>query len=354
MMRHRRHTSRLRVALIGAGQIAREAHIPAWAASDGAELVCVVDNRKEAARDTAKESGILEWTTDYRDLLSRDDIDAVDICLPVVAHAEVSLAFLREGCHVLIEKPVALSIKEVQAMRHAALEAEKVLMVAENWPFSAAMRRVNQILSSGEPWKPITLQASHESALRLPPKEPSLRKVGDEYRLGYLFTAGIHSLNLARCIVGEFDAITAYATPTKSGPYYPVDDDLALAARFENGAVGSFSFTGRSRHLGERKLGFKLVADRGVIEFDVWSGWVRCTADGSRTTYEMDASSSGFNNPALGFTQEIAHFLECIEEGKEPRTSAEDQLRTLAVVLAAYRSIETGDSIKPASLLPEE
>lgn len=339
--------SPLRVALIGAGRIARGAHVPAWAVNDEAELVWVVDNREEAARETAEEWKIPNWATDYRNLLSREEIDAVDICLPTVAHTEVTLAFLEQGCHVLLEKPVALSLEEVNTMRRAASRAGLTLMVAENWPFSSAMQRVTEIMINEEPWEPIMLQARHESALRLPSKETPKREMGDRHRLGYLFTAGIHTLNLARKLVGEFDAVTAYSTPAKAGPYYPLDDDLVLAARFRNGAVGSFSFTGRSRHLGERKLEFRLIADRGVIEFDVWSGRVQCTLEGTQTTYETE-------NPSLGYVEEVAHFVECITTGKEPRTSAEDQLRTLAVVLGAYRSLETGSSVDPASLLSEE
>jgi len=333
--------------LIGAGRIASGAHIPAWAANEGAELTWVVDNREEAAKETAEEWKIPNWTTDYRDLLSGDKVDAVDVCLPTIAHAEVTLAFLEKGCHVLLEKPVALYLGEVRAMRRAALRAGVTLMVAENWPFSTAMRRVTEIMNEGEPWVPIMLQARHESANRLPPEEPLPREVGDRNRLGYLFVAGIHSLNLARGLVGEFDAITAYATPTKAGPYYPMDDDLVIAARFQNGAVGSFSFTGRSRHLGERKLAFKLIADRGVIEFDVLSGRVQWTQDGTQNTFETET-------PSLGYAEEVAHFLECIETGKEPRTSAEDQMCTLAAVLGAYRSLETGGSVDPAALLSEE
>jgi UDP-N-acetylglucosamine 3-dehydrogenase len=337
----------LRIALIGAGRIGREAHIPAWAANDGAELAWVVDNREDAAKETAEECKIPNWTTDYKDLLSSGEVDAVDICLPTVAHAEVTLAFLEQGCHVLLEKPVAFSLDEVRTMQQAALEAGVTLMVAENWPFSSAVQRVTEIMNEGEPWEPIMLQARHESALRIPPKEPPTREVGDRHRLGYLFTAGIHSLNLARELVGEFAAITAYATPAEAGPYYPLDDDMVVAARFRNGAVGSFCFTGRSRHLGERKLGLRLIADRGVIEFDVLSGRVQWTRDGKQNTLETE-------NPSLGYAEEVRHFLECIDTGKEPRTSAEDQLRTLAVVLGAYRSLETGGSVDPASLLSED
>lgn len=347
----------LRVALVGTGQFAREAHIPAWLANEEADLTWVVDRCEEAARNTAEEWEIPNWATDYQDLLSSGEIDAVDICLPTEAHAAATIAFLEADCHVLVEKPVALTVEEGRDMQRAAQESGKTLMVADNWPFSAAMRQLDEVMSSHQPWKPIMLQASHESALRLPPQGPRVRDAGDgqkQHELpGYLFNAGIHTLNLARELVGEFDAIAAFATPTEPGPYLPLDDDVAVAARFENGAVGSFDFTGRSKHMGERRLSFRLIAVQGVIEFDVYSGWVQLTVDGSRTTYEIHAPASGFANPALGYTEEVAHFLECIAEGKEPRTSVDDQLRTLAAVLAAYRSLQTGDVIAPAKLLSE-
>lgn len=344
----------LRVALVGAGRIAREAHLPAWVKNEAADIVWVVDSREDVARATAEEWKIPNWTTDYRDVLARGEIDAVDICLPAAAHAEVSLAFLKGNCHVLVEKPVALSLEEAKAMRRTALQAGVTLMVAENWSFSTAMQRVNEILEGGKPWEPIMLQASHESALQLPREELSYSDTGDEHYLGYLFTSGTHTLNLSRELVGEIGTIAAFATPAKLGSYYPLDNDIVLAAQFKNNAVGSFNFTGRSRHLGERRLTFRLIANRGVIEFDVWSGWVRCTQDGSRTTYEANGKSIGYATSALGFIQEIAHFVECIAEGKEPRTSVDDQLRTLAAVLSAYRSLEQGGSaVDPASLLEE-
>lgn len=334
----------LNVALIGAGRIAQEAHLPVWAERPDATLRWVVDTREEAARSTAEAWGVPHWGTDYRRALEDQELDAVDVCTPAITHREICEAFLRRGLHVLVEKPAALSLEDLREMQQAAEASGAVLMVAENWPFSSAAVRVEAIVKGDNPWRPILLQARHESGLRLPPPVPPERDMGDRNWLGYLFAAGIHSLNLARYLVGEFDALSAFATSSRPGPYFPLDDDVVVAVRFSEGAIGSFSFTGRSRHVGERRLSFRLIADQGVLEFDILSGRVEVHLGGQQTVYEDP-------NPSLGYREEIAHFLDCIADRKEPLTSAGDQLRTLAVVLAAYRSLETGGVVSPASLL---
>ncbi len=79
----------LRVAMLGAGSIVRHRHLPAWKAQPDAEIVALVDVREEAAEQVAREHGIPRWTTDYREVLANDDIDAIDVCLPHHLHAPI-------------------------------------------------------------------------------------------------------------------------------------------------------------------------------------------------------------------------------------------------------------------------
>lgn len=339
-------SSKLGIALIGAGQIGVGAHLPAWSEVEGADVRWVVDTQEEAARQAAQAWGISRWSTDHREALSDPEVHAVDVCTPAVSHTSVCLEALGSGRHVLVEKPVALSLEDLRKLRAAAETQDVVLMVAENWPFASAVRRVRGIIHGDDPWQPILLQARHESGLRLTPIEALTRPVGDRVQLGYLFVAGIHTLNLARHLIGELEVVTAYSTPAVTGSHFLLDDDTVMAARFENNAIGSFSFTGRSRHLGERNLFFRLIADRGVVEFELWRGWVRVTMDGEEATYRA-------SSPSMGYREEIEHFVACIKGGEKPLTSADDQLLTLATLLAAYESLETGDEVSPRSLLDE-
>lgn len=333
----------LRVALIGAGAIAQEAHLPAWRARPDAELTWLIDSRTETAEAAAERWGIPRWGTDYRAALVSDEVDTVDVCTPAFVHAEVTIAALRAGKHVLVEKPVAPTLEEAEAMGCAATESGRVLMVAENWLFASATRRVQALLADGVLGDPFLLYALHESGLRL---EPDARAdQGDRARLGYLFAAGIHSLNLARALMGEFAQLSAYATPARPAPDFqlPNETDMVIAARFEPGGIGSFHFTGRSRHVGPRRLGFRLFGTEGTVEFDVLAGYVKWAAKGAQTCIQ-DA------RPSLGYAEEIDHFVACVRSGIEPRTSIADQMKTLRVVYAAYESAMSG---RPVTLARE-
>jgi predicted dehydrogenase len=332
----------LRVALIGVGLIANSAHMPAWREHPGATVTWAADNRPEAVTQTCEAWHIPDGTTDWRSLLERDDIDAVDICLPALLHEEATVAFLERGVHVLVEKPVALTLEATARMREAQEASGATLMVAENWPYSSAYRRVREIMDSGDGWKPFLIQGRHESALRLP-RPGADRDVADSSRVGYLFGAGIHTLNLSRLLSGEMQQVAGFATPAARGDYGLLESDSVLAVRFDDGAIGSFAFTGRSRHVGPRRLGFRLTSERGVIDFDILSGHVEVTSEGIRTHVEPGA-------PSMGYPEEIAHFVDCVRGRSEPITSIQDQERTLRTLFSAYSALESGLAVSPADV----
>lgn len=321
----------LRVGLVGAGGIAREAHLPAWALERRAAVTWVVDARDGAARSAAAEWAIERWSGDYRDLLDSGAIDAVDICLPAGLHAAVSAEFLSQGIPVLVEKPVAMNMSELESLRQARNSSGATFMVAENWPYSSAYKIVQDIIQGGDRTV-LLLQARHETAVRLPAPGP---EPADKSRLGYTMAAGIHSLNLARHVAGEFESLVGFADPAFGST--GIDTMSVLASRFESGALGSFSFTGVSRHRGERRLWFQVHCDDGVVEFDIWHGWVRSTFAGVETLVQPEDASPGF-------AEEIAHFVDCVLDSSTPVTSLEDQERTLAAVLAAYSALSAHDA----------
>jgi predicted dehydrogenase len=333
----------INVALVGAGRIADSAHLPAWKEQAEARVTLVAENRPKQAEAIAQKWGIPEWATNYKTILERHDIHAVDLCLPPHLHAPVTEEFLAQGKHVLVEKPMATTLDDARRMVKAAAQSRSVLMVAENWPFASSTRRVMDLMRAGALGEVFMLKAHHESGLYIDRTGETRPWVLNAWQAGggYLFDAGIHTINLARHLMGEFASLFAYAAP--GPPPEMLEDDVALAARFRSGAIGSMSFTGRSRHLGERKLGFMLFGDRGVAEFDIWSGRVSWTTNGVRT----DTNEAGFSR---GFHEEIRHFLDCIASGAKPLTSAEQQLGTLAAVLAIYQSLRDRRPVDPAEL----
>lgn len=306
-------------------------------------MTVVVDTRPDLAA-VAGRWAIPEWSADYRPLLERPDIDAVDICLPPHLHAPVTEEFLAHGKHVLVEKPFATTLTDARRMAAAARATKAVLMVAENWPFASATQRIMRLLQDGVLGEVFLMKAHHEGSFYVDRARDPRTWISrlEEAGGGYLIDAGVHTINLARHLLGDFAGVFAYAAP--GAPPHALEEDLVLAARFHSGALASMNFTGRSRHLGERRLGFALFGTYGVAEFDIWSGHVSWTADGVRTEIAEAQASRGFR-------EEIDHFLECIAAGAQPVTSADEQLRTLATVFAIYRSAREGRPVDPAELL---
>src|SRR5215207_3587758 len=106
----------VRIAVIGAGLVARRSHLPAYAASEEAEAVAVVSGSLETAQVVAGEFGIARVLPSWEAAVADPAIDAVDICTPNALHAPIAIAAARAGKHVLVEKPMALTVGEADAM----------------------------------------------------------------------------------------------------------------------------------------------------------------------------------------------------------------------------------------------
>lgn len=336
----------LRVALLGAGRFAEIGHLPAWSERANAKVTLVADVDPARLEAVTVRWNIPERAADYRALLDREDIDAVDICLPHHLHASVAEEFLLRGKHVMLEKPIATTLAEARRLVAAARAARTVLMIAENWLFASAARKVKQLLDDGVLGEIFLLKAHHEGGFYVNRAKDTRRWMADLRQAGggYLIDAGVHAISLARHLLGDFALVSSHALP--GVPPEALEEDVVLAGKFHSGALASMHFTGRSRHLGERRLGFALFGTRGVAELDIWSGHVSWTVDGVRTAIDDDGASRGFR-------EEIDHFLECVASGAEPLTSAERQLGSLATVFAAYLSVREGRPVDPAKLIQD-
>ena len=325
----------LKIAIVGAGRIARSSHLPAWSKAPGAKVVSIVDSDLECAAQLASDWRVDSFGTSYEEALENRDIDAIDLCVPGRLHVEMAVKALNAGKHVLIEKPLSTSLQGAKALAECAKQHPSlVAMVAENWLYSQAFHEAMEMIGEGKIGEIIILSARHLSRARLP--ENLVPGLGDWEKFGYLMTAGIHSLNASLQIMGELRSVDSIATirdlTSKSETNYPIETDMVLIAEFLNGGIGTFEFSGRSLHDGERKLEFRLQGTEGVLEFDILSGEVSLTTrDGLWSHKSLPAS--------MGFREEIEHFVYAIQSGNKTRSSVESQIAGLEFLDAAYRSL---------------
>lgn len=192
----------IRVGVVGAGWVARERHIPAFKRDPRARLIAIADHSPERAQTIAKKHGIPFHSGNPADLFGR--VDAVSICAPPWAHAELAIAALRSGCHVLVEKPMATTLQDAAAMADASTAAARFLCVSHNFLFSRSARRAFRLMAGGAIGEPRAVIGCQLSSWR--------RRIPDwHHRLpgGLFFDEAPHMLYLTRALLGDLRVLSA-------------------------------------------------------------------------------------------------------------------------------------------------
>lgn len=329
------------MGLLGCGWAGAQ-HLRALTAlAPRADLQVVIDIDPERARTTAGERGAPAWATDYRPWLDRTQLDLLCICLPHHLHAEATIAAAEAGLHVLIEKPLAVTLAEADAMIAAAERAGVTLMVSENVRFQAAYARLAELLATGAIGRPFLVRIAREhqmhAYLRQRPwfiEQPSG---------GILYSGGIHDLELLRMLAGEIAHVYAIAAP-RALPEMRADDTSLVAVGLASGAAALLveSFSLRTAQPG---VHITAHGDGGSL-------W--CYGD----RIQLYTAAEDGHNALLEevtcpetdtFVAAWAHLLDCLDSGAEPLTSGRSQRAPLAAVLAAYASIERGERVELAA-----
>jgi predicted dehydrogenase len=334
-----RRNSLNKVAIIGAGYISGD-HYPGWQRAEDAELSIVVDINQEQAKKRAAEWGGIAWETDYKKILNNPEITICDICLPHHLHARVTIDCLLAGKHVLLEKPIAMTISESIDIIEARKKSGKMLMIAENWYFAPVVTKAAELIGGGAIGEVYSIRANLDyPGMRSWPKEKAyVRGVGWREQAaqaggGVMVDGGIHTLSVARMFMGEVDTVWGIEGKQAWKEQTGLEDTFYTMLRFKSGAAGVFHFTDASGW-DRCHFDFTLLGTDGVIEFDIWTGVLKVNGKNITTEYRVPAYG--------GFIEEIAHFMTCVRTGKEPYSSGPDQTRSLALLLAAYESARMG------------
>lgn len=138
----------VRIGIVGVGIIGKH-HLEEYAAIPGAEVVAACDINEAAVRSAAEQFGIPHWYTDFREMLKRDDLDVIDVCLHNNFHAPVTIAALQAGKHVYCEKPIAGSYRDGQAMVDMAKECGRKLHIQLATLYSSETKIAKEMIDEG-------------------------------------------------------------------------------------------------------------------------------------------------------------------------------------------------------------
>lgn len=328
----------IHMALIGAGIFTRKAHIPAVEAlgTDKIEVKVVYSRTEKSARVCAAEIPYpVEISTDMDAVLARQDIDAVDITLPIGMLPYAVGAALKSGKHVISEKPMATDLavgRELIAYYRSI--KNQVWMVAENYRYNDVFLKAASLVADGEIGVPLLANFLVHTAFDEKRKSyhTSWRR-DDSFRGGMVMDAGVHIAAAIRMILGEIGQVNVYATKTRRD--LPSFNTLCANLQFKRGLIGNMSLTYASEE--SRAFQFVICGEKGIL--DITKDQIEVVREGKTNVIKF--------NDVKDVQSELCAFALAVREGKAHRNQPEQALQDVAVIDALLRSAETGKAVIP-------
>ncbi|AJD90181.1 hypothetical protein JMA_08640 [Jeotgalibacillus malaysiensis] len=381
---------KLNVGLIGAGFMGK-AHVVAysnlpkffWPAPAVPVLKTVCDIEESIASDAKDRFGFEKYTTDWKEIVNDPDIDIVSVCTPNDSHAEISIAALRAGKHVLCEKPISNSSADAKEMAEAAEEAKEngiIAMVAYQYRRVPALVQAKKFIDEGSIGEILNVRATYLQSWSADPSSPlSWRFQKKHAGAGALGDIATHVIDISQYLAGDIsEVVSSVKTYIKERPVQEggvdslgtikldenakkekvdVDDEASFLVNFASGAVGSIEATrnawGRNNFLTVEVHGTKgsiLFNYERLNELEV------CFSDdpddrrGFKTIYTGPAHFYGevtWNIPGMNIgygelkTIESYEFIKAIVSGEQPSTSFAEAYKVDKVSDAVMKSSES-------------
>jgi UDP-N-acetyl-2-amino-2-deoxyglucuronate dehydrogenase len=333
--------------IVGTGVIAAT-HAAAIAAVPGARLVAVTDVVPERAIEFAESRGCTaEPSLDA--LLARDDIDVVSVCVPSGLHAEVGIQAAVAGKHLVVEKPIDVSLAAADRLIDAAEAAGVVMTVISQHRFDPGLVELRGLLDDGVLGRLVLGEASTKWYRSQGYYDSGPWRGTWALDGGSLLNQGIHYVDLLRWTMGPVIEVSAiYATQDHK---IEVEDTALAVLRFTSGAVGTIVsstavFPGFAQRLEVSGTGGTVVVEDGEI---VRRAFTSDSPDlglrGTQLPRPAAEPGAAANAAALGVAShaaQIADLLTAVEQGREPSVTARDGRDTLEVVCAVYESAREG------------
>jgi predicted dehydrogenase len=330
-------TGPVRIALIGAGVFARDAHLPSLLRHpDEYQLVALFSRTLANAQALAQQVPYpVNCTDDLAELLARPDVEAVIVLLPIPVAPPVIAQALAAGKHVLSEKPIAPTVVlGRQLLAQQTHQPELFWMVGENWRYEAAFLHAAELVRSGEIGDPLTCHWAHFAPFTARSKyyHTTWRR-NRSFPGGIVLDTGVHHMAVLRLILGEVAAVSAVTR--QLSPDLPPLDTVAATLHFESGAVGAYLATYALGAPWPPQL--HVAGTQGALR--VQRGEVELTRGGNTERIEC----SGFD----GVEKELVAFARAIRHGEPFLTTPVQALQDLAVVEAMLEAAATGQRIEP-------
>jgi predicted dehydrogenase len=369
MTSQRQQQRPLRVGLIGVG-FGTTVHIPGFQ-SEGLDVVAVCARREERAKEAAAKFGVPQVFTDYRKMLASPDIDIVSVASPHPLHAEMSIAALEAGKHVLCEKPTAVNADEARRMRDAARKrSNQTAMIGHEFRWAPQRAYVKELLDQGYIGKLHFVQGCLFMGPRRPvrPRPAAERDLG--LRGGFLWGLGSHYLDAYRHWFGDIVSVQALMRAQHAERLDPsgktvtteTDDTFSLIVEFANGGWGTL--TGTSAAPFGQGASIEIFGSEGSLatpqpiplafnpppEGKVYGARFGDDEGPDRKELPMPERHRPFDDDRdhrlMAFRLMVRAFVQGVRDGgRSPAPNFDDAYRVQQVLDAAVESAKTGRKI---------
>jgi UDP-N-acetylglucosamine 3-dehydrogenase len=309
-------------------------HLIGYQNNPHTEIRAVCDLDPERLRQVAGEFGVELATTDYRTFLNDPDIDIVSIATPDYCHTEQALAAMQAGKHVLVEKPMALTLEECEAMIRASDETGMKLMVGQVCRFTPAFKLAKSLIDEGTIGELYYLECDYAHNYEHVPGVGGWRK---DSRREPLLGGGCHAIDLIRWIGGEITEGFGYANH-KALPDWPVNDTTIAIYKFKNGTMGKVlcsigarkPYTIRATFYGTQGA---IIAENTANEIQVYQAQHKEMS--GYALFPVNVSNHNVGD-------EIAELVDAVVQDRPLQMNGREGARTIAAGIAVIESVRTG------------
>lgn len=337
----------INIGIIGCGKIAQVRHIPEYATHPNVQLAGYYDLNSSRAEKLAQQYGGVAYSS-YPELLANPEIDAVSVCTANCSHAEISIAALRAGKHVLCEKPMATSLAECEAMVAAARQTGRFLMLGHNQRLAKAHIKARELIQNGLIGEIVSFRTTFghggPETWSIDPGQEVWFFDKNRAAMGVMADLGVHKTDLLHFLTGQTVVETTARLLTVDkrdarGHLIGVDDNAICIYRLSGGAVGTM--TASWTFYGAEDNSTVLYGTRGILRlYDDPAYAIKVTTrEGETILYEIDKIQTNDSQTRSGV---IDAFVDCLLHHREPEISAAEGLKTMRVIFASIESSQTG------------
>lgn len=342
---------KINVAVIGCGNIANSAHIPAYMESDKAVIKYFCDIIPERADAAVEKYGCGKAVYDYHEILDDPELDAVSVCTHNDHHSVIAIDFMRHGKDVLCEKPAARILSEALEMEKVSYETGRILSIGVCNRYSNSVNKIKEMIARGDLGEVFHVYASFRAHRSIPGLGGDFTNSASSGG-GALIDWGVHYIDLILYCLGDPKPLTAsgeafcklgkdmknytylsmWAEDTKNvDGVYDVDDSVTGLVRTENAVL---SFNGAwAQNIGQNETYIDFMGDKGGIRLQYCGKYTYYTArDGMLIEEKPDYKLNGMHH------DEVIDFVECVIKGERNRNDIKYAVGTSKILQAIYDS----------------